>query len=193
MTDSAQTKRERWDDFERPTWFDWVCFFLIWTMVGSLFSNYFMLRFPIAALVLYLINYFLHLVRPKWFLKSLFVLMFLCAFSPIDVVFRPGPKNEIKIMPLVQVRDAYQHIRMRIDAGLRENIDYVVKQSGCSGPNFPRKAIVFFSESEYTTVNGWKATKEESEEYIQRTLKFMEERRELLEKQQARSESDAND
>lgn len=183
MSEQIKSEKPKWEEFERPSWLDWGFLFFLWITIGSLFSNFFMLRFPLAVPVLYIANHFLHLIRPKWFLRSLYVLMFLCAFSPVDVVFRPGPKNETKILPLAQVRDAYQHIRERIDAGQRENVDYIVKHSGCSGPAFPRRAIVFFSESELTSVNGRTTTKEESEEYIQRTLKFMKERRELIEKQ----------
>ncbi|MDR0337460.1 MAG: hypothetical protein LBI18_10250 [Planctomycetaceae bacterium] len=172
------------NEYERLSWGDWGLFFFVWIAIGGLFNNYFMIRFPILVLVFFLLNYFLHFLRPKWFLCFLYILMLLCAFSPVDVVFRPGVKNEIKILPLVQVRDTYQHIRERIDAGQRENIDYIVKHSGCSGPTFPRKAIVVFSESEYTSVNGGTATKEESEEYIQQTLEFMQEKRKHLETQQ---------
>lgn len=126
----------------------------------------------------------LHVVRPKRLLGFLYVLMFLLALSPLDVVFRPGPRTEIKMLPLVQIRDAYQHVRERIEAGERENIDYVIKHSGCSGPTFPRRAIVIFTKSELTSVNGSEATKEESEKYIQNTLEYMKERRELMEKPQ---------
>ncbi|MDR1268205.1 MAG: hypothetical protein LBK82_01655 [Planctomycetaceae bacterium] len=100
--------------------------------------------------------------------------LFLCICSPIDIVFRPGTHFNVKFLPVLISHGAYEHVRRQIVEGKRENIDFTVINSGCSGPTFANYAVVIFYPSRYTSSFGRYVTPEEAEKKIQETLEMFE-------------------
>lgn len=153
---------------------DIVVLGIIWVMMIAMYLNSFMLLFPFFVLLLPVLNFHFGWINPKWIYPILIGVLVLCVLSPVDITFRPAPNARITFLPQVQCRDSFQRVRLLIEQGKRENVDFVVAHSGCSGPTYPRWAVVVFYPSRYTTSGGFRTTHEDAENDVRRALEVLQ-------------------
>ena len=172
---------------------DLVFMGILWFFMFALIFNTFVLFFPFFVILWVCLNGLFRLIRPHWTIPILWGVMLACFLSPIDITFRPSQHPRITVLPQVQVRDAYQAVRLRLEQGQRENVDFVVARSGCSGPTYPKTAIVVFYPSRYTTHFGSYKTPEKAEKAVQQTLEEMKKwKQQERERQQERWKPERN-
>jgi hypothetical protein len=148
---------------------------IYWLFSMVLRLTTFSLFFPLFLILFLILNSKLRWIPKKFVGITLMLLLFLCVCSPIDIVFRPGTGFNVKFLPVLISHGAYGHIRQAIAEGKRENADFIVMSSGCSGPTFANHAVVLFYPSRYTSRNGHSVIPKEAEKHIQETLEMMEE------------------
>ena len=135
--------------------------------------SFFTLLFTFFTILLLILN-----ARFRWTRLNVIVWILIgviCLLSPIDVAFRPSQQPRISVLPQILCRDSFQNVRLLLEAGKKENIDFIVANSGCSGPSYPHTAIVVFYPSQHTTHFGFRQTPEAAEKRVQETLKIMKE------------------
>jgi hypothetical protein len=161
----------------KPLWgcADFCVLGIVWLMSLVIRFNCFTLFFPLLVILLLVFNFRFSRIPTKFVQPILFAVFLLFVFSPIDIVFRPGSNFTIKFLSVFECHGAYGHVRRCIFEGKQENVDFIVRTSGCSGPTYPPYAITILYPSRYTTHFGRLVTPAEAEKRIQQTRKDMAE------------------